>query len=128
MGIITRAGVLVATALGLVLVCSSAADAVEAVFEPTAKHALGQRTGPPSLPQGPDDPGQVRPAPERPAQPLEGTPLMLGGMFIGNIELHRQKPLPNSAPTHEEMRAVTTPPEFRTPPAVTFGWSWKGRR
>lgn len=86
----------------------------------------GQRPGTPIRPGPQDEIGRPRPAP--PVGPLDGTDLKLGGLFIGNIELHRQRPLPNTAPTHEEMKAVATPPEFRTPPAVSFGWSWKSRR
>ncbi|MCY4601945.1 MAG: hypothetical protein OXF27_18740 [Acidobacteria bacterium] len=58
---------------------------------------------------------------------LDSRQLTLGGMFMGNIHLPATRPLPNAAPTHEEMKAATTPPEFRTPPAVSFGWSWRGR-
>ena len=58
---------------------------------------------------------------------LDSRQLTLGGMFIGNIHLPHSRPLPNEAPTHEEMKAATTPPEFRTPPAISFGWSWRGR-
>ena len=58
---------------------------------------------------------------------LDSRQLTLGGMFIGNIHHPASRPLPNAAPTHEEMKAATTPPEFRTPPAISFGWSWRGR-
>lgn len=58
---------------------------------------------------------------------LDSRQLTLGGMFIGNIHLPNSRPMPNAAPTHEEMKAATTPPEFRTPPAISFGWSWRGR-
>ena len=58
---------------------------------------------------------------------LDSRQLTLGGMFVGNIHLPASRPLPNAAPTHEEMKAATTPPEFRTPPAISFGWSWRGR-
>ena len=58
---------------------------------------------------------------------LDSRQLTLGGMFVGNIHLPATRPLPNAAPTHEEMKAVATPPEFRTPPAISFGWSWRGR-
>ena len=71
---------------------------------------------------------------ERPRPPsaaadrrLDSRQLTLGGMFIGNIHLPATRPMPNAAPTHEEMKAATTPPEFRTPPAISFGWSWRGR-
>ncbi len=59
---------------------------------------------------------------------LDSRPLTLGGLFVGYVDLPTTRPLPNTAPSHEEMKAATTPPEFRTPPAVSFGWSWKGRR
>ena len=58
---------------------------------------------------------------------LDSRQLTLGGMFMGNIHLPASRPLPNTTPSHEEMKAATTPPEFRTPPAVSFGWSWRGR-
>lgn len=61
------------------------------------------------------------------ARRLDSRQLTLGGMFIGNIHLPHTRPMPNAAPTHEEMKAATTPPEFRTPPAISFGWSWRGR-
>ena len=61
-------------------------------------------------------------------QRLPSRPLTLGGFFVGYVDLPASRPLPNTAPSHEEMKAATTPPEFRTPPAVSFGWSWKGRR
>lgn len=61
------------------------------------------------------------------ARRLDSRQLTLGGMFIGNIHLPNSRPMPNAAPTHEEMKAATTPPEFRTPPAISFGWSWRGR-
>ena len=82
----------------------------------------------PGLPGDEDKIGERAPVGETPARPLDSTVLSLGGMFIGNIELHRQRPIPDSTPSHEEMKAVATPPEFRTPPAISFGWSWKGRR
>ena len=59
---------------------------------------------------------------------LDSRPLTLGGFFVGYVDLPASRPLPNTTPSHEEMKAATTPPEFRTPPAVSFGWSWKGRR
>ena len=58
---------------------------------------------------------------------LDSRQLTLGGMFMGNIHLPASRPLPDTTPSHEEMKAATTPPEFRTPPAVSFGWSWRGR-
>jgi hypothetical protein len=61
------------------------------------------------------------------ARRLASRELTLGGMFMGNIHLPNSRPLPDSTPTHEEMKAVATPPEFRSPPAVSFGWSWRGR-
>ena len=59
---------------------------------------------------------------------LDSRPLTLGGFFVGYVDLPASRPLPNTAPSHEELKAAITPPEFRTPPAVSFGWSWKGRR
>ena len=59
---------------------------------------------------------------------LDSRQLTLGGMIVGHIDLSASRPLPSTTPSHEEMKAATTPPEFRTPPAVSFGWSWKGRR
>ena len=59
---------------------------------------------------------------------LDSRRLTLGGLLVGYVDLPASRPLPNTAPSHEEMKAAATPPEFRTPPAVSFGWSWKGRR
>ena len=58
---------------------------------------------------------------------LESRQLTLGGFFVGYVDLPASRPLPNTAPSHEEMKAAITPPEFRTSPAVSFGWSWKRR-
>ena len=59
---------------------------------------------------------------------LDSRQLTLGGLFVGYVYLPASRPLPNTAPSHEEIRTATTPPEFRTPPTVSFGWSWKGRQ
>ena len=73
------------------------------------------------------DSDRTSPASTEAGSRLDSRQLTLGGMFVGNIHLPATRPLPNAAPTHEEMKAATTPPEFRTPPAVSFGWSWRGR-
>ncbi len=73
------------------------------------------------------DSDRMSPASTAAGSRLDSRQLTLGGMFVGNIHLPATRPLPNAAPTHEEMKAATTPPEFRTPPAVSFGWSWRGR-
>ena len=74
-----------------------------------------------------NDGDRTSPASTAAGSRLDSRQLTLGGMFMGNIHLPATRPLPNAAPTHEEMKAATTPPEFRTPPAVSFGWSWRGR-
>lgn len=66
--------------------------------------------------------------PTPPARRLDSRQLTLGGMFMGNVYLPASRPLPNSTPSHEEIKAAVTPPEFRSTPAVSFGWSWRGRR
>ena len=76
---------------------------------------------------GESDGDRTSPASTAAGSRLDSRQLTLGGMFMGNIHLPATRPLPNAAPTHEEMKAATTPPEFRTPPAVSFGWSWRGR-
>lgn len=68
-----------------------------------------------------------RPTPATADRRLDSRQITLGGMFVGYVDLPASRPLPNTAPSHEEMKAATTPPEFRTPPAVSFGWSWTGR-
>ena len=74
------------------------------------------------------DGDRSRPTPAAAERLLDSRQLTLGGLFVGHVDLPASRPLPNTAPSHEEMKAATTPPEFRTPPAVSFGWSWKGRR
>ena len=74
------------------------------------------------------DGDRSRPASAAAERLLDSRQLTLGGLFVGYVDLPGSRPLPNTAPSHEEMKAATTPPEFRTPPAVSFGWSWKGRR
>lgn len=96
--------------------------------DPRVVPLLGQRAGAPGLPSDPDTLEPSRPVATAAPRPIDATALILGGQFMGPIELYRQRPIPNTAPTHEEIKAVATPPEFRSPAAVSFGWSWKKRR
>ena len=92
--------------------------------------AAGERQEPAAVDDEQDadrDADGARPEAEPAGRRLDSRQLTLGGMFVGNIHLPASRPLPNAAPTHEEMKAATTPPEFRTPPAISFGWSWRGR-
>ena len=76
----------------------------------------------------PDDADASRATPAAAKRRLESRQLALGGSFIGYVDLPPTRPVPNTAPSHEEMKAATTPAEFRTPPAVSFGWSWNPQR
>ena len=69
----------------------------------------------------------VRP-PQQAERRLNRRQLILGGFFVGYVDLPASRPLPHTAPSDEEMKAAITPPEFRTPPTVPLGWLWKGRR
>ena len=129
MGLMLRPGPALVIVCSLwLLLCSSDQLFANSTVMSRQDDGSSRRRGPADDATDEKDGDASRPSSATAERRLDSRPLTLGGLFVGYVDLPTTRPLPNTAPSHEEMKAATTPPEFRTPPAVSFGWSWKGRR